>query len=184
MALDNQLFDALSAIRDRLRGEALWVKLWFIRQSDAFSNDVRNRSWVQIYNKTAFIQIVSMVLTAAFNRVGRAAAQAENGSGGGGAGGGDAGGTTTACDNEFFQWLVFFAITTVLTGLIVAALVATGIGGAKRAVSPSQGRREEGARQQISAVYAVGSTAVIYVFVAVFVQQMPFNIVTSCIPTL
>ena len=179
MVRKDQLSDVASTVTDRLRDEALWIKLWYVRQSSAFANDVRNRSWSDIYQKTAVIQIVSMIFTATVLLVGRAAAQANNSSGGA-----PAGGATTACDNPFFQWLVFFAITTVLTILVAAALVAAGVGGTKRAVSPSQGRREEGADQQRGAMYSVATTAVIYVAVGIFVQQIPFDIVTSCIPTL
>lgn len=162
MALTDRLPLLLNIVKLRLKRECHWVR-------DRFESTSNLRTALKI----SCIKLIAIAFTTVLVTAGTALGQGEGG-------GGE---VTTACDLPFIEWGVFLLISSVLTFMVVGAMVGAGIGGAKQSYSPSQTRREEGARMQMNAIKGVVSTVLIFVTVAVLVANAPFDIVTSCIPT-
>jgi hypothetical protein len=176
MTLTDRLPLLLEIVKRRFKRECRWVHDRFRRESEAFVEDIFSSTpTLRLSLKIGCIKLVAIAFTTVLVTTGTALAQGEGGGGGGN--------VTTACDLPFIEWGVFLAISTVLTFMVVGAMIGAGIGGAKQSYSPSQTRREEGARMQMNAIKGVVSTVLIFVTIAVLVANAPFDIVTSCIPT-
>jgi hypothetical protein len=172
MALTDKLPLLLNITKRRLKRECRWVHDRFRRESEAFVEDIfSSTATLRPALKIGCIKLVTITFTTVLVTAGTALAQGEGGE------------VTTACDLPFIEWGVFLTISSVLTFMVVGAMIGAGIGGAKQSYSPSQTRREEGARMQMNAIKGVVSTVLIFVTIAVLVANAPFDIVTSCIPT-